>query len=486
MASTKATVTSFEQAERFLAGGRSTTSRNIANNTYVERRSEDRVAIRLHQTDVVEFTRSGLIFLNSGGWRTVTTKDRINSFLPRNLTVFSFKGVWYVSWQGQRWATKKADLAEGSVPFADNIAFREVAGQWQPIAGTFPDASGKEMIEAARKSLEKSIKAYLAKADEVLPTWTAELKENGKLNPAGDPWCCTKGIGKDENDHLWKHLQDHYVFLTLFRIALEDSGKFRDPIQRLLMELQFGWYDTLKRELRKYLLKKLDPATSVRTAQAKAEFYIDAANEVLTKPSDFGYFGSDDTLWVTSAPTFGRNRDSENVEIANFEIVWETLREEFPDLIAADPEDDDSRWNQNPGGIYIFGAGHWAVGHIDQIVVPVVKDKARPVGPSNLHPAFIRVCEFAEQTKLYPALPGAEERAAEMDRDQIAEDVNGWLDYLIERGETQLASYRDEIVGYWVVREEEYDWSADSIRQAHLDLTWDEAHAPLPGQGVLL
>jgi len=54
--------------------------RKIANNTYLERRSEHRIAIRLHSTDVVTLTPEW-IELDSGGWHTRTTWDRM-SYAP--------------------------------------------------------------------------------------------------------------------------------------------------------------------------------------------------------------------------------------------------------------------------------------------------------------------------------------------------------------------------------------------------------------------
>lgn len=474
MASAKATVQSFEQAEEFLAGGRNKTSRPLANNTYVERRTEDRIAIRLHSTDVVEFTRSGLIFLNTGGWRTVTTKDRINMALPWPVGVFSNRGVWRVKttpgWEG-----------EWSVPFAEGIALRQINGTWEPIAGTFPSASEEEKIATARKSLEKAIKRYLAKADEVLPQWTAELKEQGKLNPAGDPWCCAMGVGAQDNDHLWTHLKEQYVFPTIFKHALEDSGKFRDPIQRLLLDIQMGWYDALKRELRKYLLKRLDPAQSVRSQAEQAAKFVEYAEDVLVKPEDFGYWGNDQSLWITSAPTFTRTRDSDNITLANFDIVWETLKAEFPDLFL----DTDDPKTENPGGIYVIGFGHWAVGHTDQIVVPVLNHPGLVTG-DNLHPAFIRVCELAEQTKMYPALPGAEERAAKADVEDENKDIQTWLNYLGFAEKTTVADVR-RLLGEAGTN---YDWSSDQIRRLVIEDAEESAHnennAALPGQGVLL
>lgn len=72
-------------------------SRRIGNNTYVERVGDHgEVAIRLHRTNVVTFRKDGAIDLNTGGWFTPTTKDRINAALPQRWYVASRKGVWFL------------------------------------------------------------------------------------------------------------------------------------------------------------------------------------------------------------------------------------------------------------------------------------------------------------------------------------------------------------------------------------------------------
>jgi hypothetical protein len=70
--------------------------RPIANNTRVHFVDDDTIGIKLHATDVVLFHRDGKIELNSGGWTTVTTKDRIASFSPAARTLEQEDGIWYV------------------------------------------------------------------------------------------------------------------------------------------------------------------------------------------------------------------------------------------------------------------------------------------------------------------------------------------------------------------------------------------------------
>jgi len=69
--------------------------RKIGNNTYAEIEHDKSVSVRLHGTDVVRFYANGLVKLNSGGWRTHTTKQRINKYSP--VKIFQKNFEWFLS-----------------------------------------------------------------------------------------------------------------------------------------------------------------------------------------------------------------------------------------------------------------------------------------------------------------------------------------------------------------------------------------------------
>lgn len=82
--------------------GRCKDSRKLCNNTYLCRRDEDAVAVRLHSTDVVTFFSDGRIEISTGGWNTITTKDRINACWKGR--VWSESGHMFASYNGQECA----------------------------------------------------------------------------------------------------------------------------------------------------------------------------------------------------------------------------------------------------------------------------------------------------------------------------------------------------------------------------------------------
>ncbi len=85
--------TAYNQMDSVL---RNRARRKVANNTYLNRRDDKTIAVTLHSTDVVTAHEDGTLTLNSGGWRTITTKDRINAWLPRGYILCQHDGGWFI------------------------------------------------------------------------------------------------------------------------------------------------------------------------------------------------------------------------------------------------------------------------------------------------------------------------------------------------------------------------------------------------------
>jgi len=83
------------EATRMVHGKGNRMRRKVGNNTYAEILHDGTVAIKLHSTYVVKIHPDNTYTLNSGGWQTVTTKDRINQYSPRR--VYQRKYQWFVN-----------------------------------------------------------------------------------------------------------------------------------------------------------------------------------------------------------------------------------------------------------------------------------------------------------------------------------------------------------------------------------------------------
>jgi hypothetical protein len=94
----------YAEADRQLQG-RCKKSRRIARNTYLERDAVGTaIYVRLHSTRIITLRADGTVRLCMGGWNTITTKDRLNRFLPRPWQVWSHASMYggYVA-LGQGW-----------------------------------------------------------------------------------------------------------------------------------------------------------------------------------------------------------------------------------------------------------------------------------------------------------------------------------------------------------------------------------------------
>jgi len=78
-----------------VRGKNNRSKRKIDNNTTAYIEYDGSVSVELHSTKVVVLYPNGLVKLQTGGWMTPTTKDRMNRYSPVRVT--QRKGEWYVS-----------------------------------------------------------------------------------------------------------------------------------------------------------------------------------------------------------------------------------------------------------------------------------------------------------------------------------------------------------------------------------------------------
>ena len=95
---------------------RETKPKILENNTIEYFRSNGERVIRLYRTDIVTFSPDGhSVTLDSGGYRTATTKDRMNRY--SGFTISRIKRSWYIDgvpyYDG-------ITIVDGKLPVVDN------------------------------------------------------------------------------------------------------------------------------------------------------------------------------------------------------------------------------------------------------------------------------------------------------------------------------------------------------------------------------
>lgn len=72
--------------------------RKLENNTYLRELGDNIFAIRLHATDIVTYHPDGTVVIDSGGWHSMTTADRVTRYSPINMFRRQYK--MYVNVKG--------------------------------------------------------------------------------------------------------------------------------------------------------------------------------------------------------------------------------------------------------------------------------------------------------------------------------------------------------------------------------------------------
>jgi len=218
-----------------IAAGRNPDYRKLANNTFAEYRENGSIAVRLHKTDVLTYDLGGNVVFDSGGWQTVTTKSRMNTFGPTGYGISQTNHVWHLYRYGQT-------LANGNNPrvrYFDGLELDPKAGTILNIG----DSPNWEGIDKVNKQTARLIREYVKGiTPELLTTLTG----------AGDCLYCAGNFSSDTG-HLFSHLREKYYMASLVRNAMRAVG-YADF--QIAVNVQFA-PDNVKRAVRKYLTKQL-------------------------------------------------------------------------------------------------------------------------------------------------------------------------------------------------------------------------------------
>lgn len=229
----RADVKTAEQWREFIKGGRSKTSRKVANNTVVrdEPGTESiggAVVIRLHQTDIVTISDNGNIKLYTGGWQTVTTKERLNRYTNAGITQKA--GVWY--------------MRDGSL-YYDGMVIK---------------ADGTPKFPRHPEKHEKALKTIKADAKKYAHDFVEALKA-GKIDypDGGNCWACLGMLPGADDFHIREHIRESYFVPQLLVNAGRAAGYRDEQIGLMGMGGHRVFIDP-ERILYRYIVKQLQRA----------------------------------------------------------------------------------------------------------------------------------------------------------------------------------------------------------------------------------
>jgi hypothetical protein len=198
-----------------MAGVDCVKSRLIDHNTVEYERANGERVIRLHLTDIVTYRTDGTVVLNTGGWNTITTRDRINKQLEETCPGWRMWSEQNEPYLGKGWWH---DENRKVYHFHDGIV---ISVRRVKCDGKIYD---KEQVKKA--------KAWQRKCKQYAKTFTLKLSR-GEINPPGpgDCWMCSmvsdKGVAWGESghdDHVYGHVIEKYYVPSMVLRAIDQFG----------------------------------------------------------------------------------------------------------------------------------------------------------------------------------------------------------------------------------------------------------------------
>jgi hypothetical protein len=220
------------------------TARMLQGNTMQYTRDKDGAQIIvLHETEIIAKFKSGKIQVFTGGWKTPTTKSRIQEHTPVRIT--QIKGEWYIN-------------GNKDIPFIEGMMFTE---DGHPIGHSKSTAKAKKRMERNKKLIDR----YMKKLDKM-------IEKNKIPEPtAGDCWYCAmheektgKPLGDlSHSNHIEGHLEEQYIMGSLILNAMKEKG-YGDYLIYSCFKEPAKWKGHIKRVVKSYLKKHLDIEQSRR------------------------------------------------------------------------------------------------------------------------------------------------------------------------------------------------------------------------------
>jgi len=215
-------------------------SKKLARNTVLRLEGETLI-VRFWDTDIIRIESDGTYTLNSGGFRTATTKDRFNTLLPA-FNIWQDNGLWYIYHAGDNLGM-----------FEDGIQVRVTETDVEIVSKSKYDA---EEVEKAKKRIDRMVSRYIT-------AYTAHIMRNGLPEVSdADCWGCrfeAQGHKELMFDHYLMHFRENSFVPTLFHQAFAEVPFGNPRLVWGMMERQIAQGEepyNVRSVLRKFFAKR--------------------------------------------------------------------------------------------------------------------------------------------------------------------------------------------------------------------------------------
>lgn len=117
----------YEEADTKLQG-RCRQRRKLSRSCWLWRGTDNLIFLKMHQTNILMFEPNGDITVNIGRWFTITTKQRLNEYLPGGYRIWSVKGEWIL----HQWTYPVARFQNGmTIKWEGRVVGAQLWHEWQ-------------------------------------------------------------------------------------------------------------------------------------------------------------------------------------------------------------------------------------------------------------------------------------------------------------------------------------------------------------------
>lgn len=220
-------------------------SKKLQGNTYLHKLEDEKIGLLYHETYIINYYPK-YCQLYTGGWNTLTTRDRLRTYSPVNVTTKN--NILYIG--GYNVTAETPLFYEGiKVGYDGRILSKVKTG---------------EALEKKVKKLKKRINTYLDIVERKIKKGKVTIPDGG------DCWHCMmrtqngQALGDvfSDNEHLLSHMRERYVVPSLIVNACREAG-YKDFQLPYILGVRDGlitdvnW--NLKNMIRRYMLKRLIP-----------------------------------------------------------------------------------------------------------------------------------------------------------------------------------------------------------------------------------
>lgn len=230
MSTRKIPVHNFEEAEAWLAGGRDKDERPLPGKaTRLVRVDDDHIAVRYHYTNIVTYGRWGDVKIDTGGWNTITTRCKIDQYMPLAECFYESYDGEQRSYMGRKWTlgSENGELVLWKGSWSKENAKKGVKilrhatlradGTIEPDCD-IPALSEQKKLRNRVSEYAKEYVDLFLKGEIPAPNsgdcWGCALERTGDEKPGSDTWHIISHVGLGEEG-----MKEVYYVPTLLRKA---------------------------------------------------------------------------------------------------------------------------------------------------------------------------------------------------------------------------------------------------------------------------